>query len=180
MKEVVRLDISHFRFAIGGEHYYGKFHVQGRYEREVKPDGSVSLVSRGGYGVERHPLDRHEITRPMTAKEAIYLTKKDNGFGPTLVRYKRGDPTTRFDTIDSVIERAVALFGEMFDEDDVLVVDADQIEPTARHGDILPLAGPPEIVEHLKNTPGRRREEFLMERGYLVKDSEPEAEQKSA
>lgn len=170
MKEVVELRITHFRFAIGGEHYYGKFRVRTKYERIIR-DGKAYLSSRSGAGVARHPNDDHSIRRPMTAKEALYLSKKDGNEGTWA--YKRGELTTRFDDEQSIIKVAKKVFPTLFDEADILVTESLDKSELRQPRDLL--IGPSEIAKFFKNNRDSfKQDEFLMQQGYLLKEPAPD------
>lgn len=171
MREFVTLSVTSFRGA-GGEHYYGRLEVATKEERRVNADGSESWITRAGYGVVVHPHDRTELRRTITAKEAVYLNRKDQDgiiFRPS-TSLKRGDLVPRFNDKASLEAAAIAAFGELFDDTDVLAIEDVQYSDEHR-----PLAGPAEIVEGMKADPdyaAQRR--FLVEHGYLRRPGEPE------
>jgi len=165
-REFVELSITSFRGSIGGEHYYGRFSVHTKDEKRINQDGSVSWISRGGFGAEYHKHDGKDVERIIGAKEAAYLNKKDNeGFVTPSFRLKRGDSVTRFNDIASIIEAAKEAFPALFDPTDILVR-----EVKAHHGVYEVLAGPTEFVDFFaKNQDYRAQRQFLIEKGYLRK-----------
>lgn len=169
MHEVVTLSITSFRGSIGGEHYYGKFHVETKADQVIDPDGSVRHVRRAGYGVERHPHDGLELRRRLGAKEAVYLNKKDSeGFFPPSTRLKAGDMTTRYNDVDSLVASAMETFRDLFDDTDVLLFER------RRDSDEYEILIAPEDVR--RGLEGRLRfwdqEEWLMANGYLLKEQD--------
>ncbi len=164
MHEVARLSVTSFRGAMGGEHYYGRLHVDGRYVRSVEPDGTVRLRGRRGYDVERHPADGLDLTRKLGAREAAYLNEKDGTRMDSSIRLKPGSSTTRFNDVDSIVETALTVFREKFDETDVLL-----FERRRDSGVCEVLAGPDEVRAGLAGIRDMwRQEEWLMENGYLL------------
>lgn len=164
--ELVELRITSYRGSIGGEHYYGRFEVQTKSEEEIGADGKVHWITRGGFGADQHPHDGKSVERPVTAKEAAYLNKKDNeGYLSSPFRMKAGDETSRFDDIQSIYARAVEVFPTLFGPTDILV------RETKRHSGIYEvLVGPPEVAAFLaENTSLRDQQEYLAREGYLLK-----------
>lgn len=97
MPEFVELKLSNFRFAIGGEHYYGQFYV---------------------HGSAKHEYQWHDVCRILDDPDEVeYLKKKDHGGYLEL-----GDETIRFNSEADVIKRATEEFVELFSSDDVLYV----------------------------------------------------------
>lgn len=170
MYEMVTISITSYRMSMGGEHYYGRLDVETKMTPVTEPDGKVRYVTRVGYGVETHPHDRHELTRVLSAREAAYLNKKDDGgFFTSSMGLKRGDRTKRFNDKASIIAAAIEIFPTLFDETDVLEYRED---PYGEAGEIL--VAPDEVREALSTRKGRQaREEWLIEHGYLVKNLEP-------
>lgn len=167
MREIVRINVTSFRGSIGGEHYYGKLHVDTKMTRVTRPDGSQGLVSRMGHGVETHPHDGHELKRKVGAKEAAYLNKKDDEGGLLFGRgLKAGDETTRFNDVESIVKAAIEVFPTLFDETDVLMFER------VRHSDDYEiLVAPPEVKAAIGGPNNRRvREEWLMANGYMVNE----------
>ena len=164
MYEVARLSVTSFRGAMGGEHYYGRLHVDGRYVRTVEPDGTVRLRGRSGHGVERHPADGLDLTRTLGAKEAAYLNEKDGTRMDSSIRLKSGSSTTRFNDVDSIVEAAISAFGEMFDETDVLMYER------RRNSDVWEiLAAPDKVREGLNGIADLwEQEKWFMDNGYLL------------
>lgn len=160
MNELVILHVSSYLGSIGAEHYYGEYRVYEKH-RKVERDGQI-FRQTGGSDRVRHQHDGHHLERLIDAKEALYLTKKDNGFGPVLFKYKAGDMTTRFDTKDDVIARGKELFLDFFDETDILV-----LEQKPRY-DFVPLVANDEITEFLtNNTDYKAQREYLDGLGFL-------------
>ena len=133
MKEVVFLEITSFRFAIGGEHYYGKLHVYNSGTRVRTDKGEVTRISTSD---PEHPLHHTELRRKLTdPAEVAYLQEKDNDDW-----IKLGMDTTRFNTTSDIREVAKTFFAENFDADDLLV--------EARYAEFEyaePLAGPEDV-----------------------------------
>lgn len=167
MHEVVTIEITSFRGSIGGEHWYGKLHVRTKYQRETLADGTERLFTRAGYGVERHPHDGYELKRRLSAKEAAHLNKKDDGgFFTSSMGLKRGDETTRFNDVESIVAAAVKAFPRVFDETDVLLRERER--HSYRYEVLL---GPPEVVEALGPLEDfGDMEQWLMANGYLLKE----------
>jgi len=173
MHELVTLSITSFRFAMGGEHYYGKLDVRTKATLERQSDGSIREFTRCGYGSIRHPLDGHELTRRIDAKEALYLNKKDNeGLLGGSFRLKAGSEVKRFNGRDSVIEAAVRDFPTMFDETDVLVH-----QPDFNSDDLVVLVAPDDVRAAIERLDYDAREKWLRGNGYLVRpiDESPQA-----
>ena len=172
MHEVVTIEITSFRGSIGGEHWYGKLHVRTKYQRETLADGTERLFTRAGYGVERHPHDGYELKRRLSAKEAAHLNKKDDGgFFTSSMGLKRGDETTRFNDVESIVAAAIEVFPQLFDETDVLLLERDK---HSYRFEVL--SAPPEVAEALKlREDFGDMEQWLMTNGYLMK--EPSQEQ---
>jgi hypothetical protein len=84
------LSISHYRSAIGGEHYYGNIRI-------------CNGQGRNGFGEQR------ELRREIDAVEAEYLSQKD-GVGD--YPWEAGDTTIRFNTTDDVEKAAIKFFEE--------------------------------------------------------------------
>jgi len=83
--KIVVLEIQSWTgISVGAEHFYGKMHY-------------------GSYGEDEKKVD---IEKPMTSSEAKYINEKDEHilFGS---RYKKGDPTGRFNSPDEI--RKIAL-----------------------------------------------------------------------
>lgn len=165
MREIVTLSITSFRGSIGGEHYYGKLHVDTKMTRVVNADGSVSHVTRMGHGVERHPHDGTELKRRVGATEAAYLNKKDGDGG--FMRgsgMKPGDETIRFNDVESIIAAATQTFPTLFHETDVLLYERKRYSD-----DYDVLVAPAEVRAAIGGANNRRtREEWLMANGYMV------------
>jgi hypothetical protein len=166
MREIVTLSITSFRFAIGGEHYYGSFNVRTKATRERQPDGSIRKFTRMGHGSISHPSDGHELTRTIGAKEALYLNKKDNEsfFGGGGFRLKSGDAVKRFNDRESIVEAAIASFPDLFDETDVLLH-----KPNPNDDDeVVVLVAPDEVRAAIEGRPYDQRMRWLRENGYTV------------
>ncbi len=167
MHELVTLSITSFRFAIGGEHYYGKLHVRTKATQERRPDGSIREFTRIGSGSIRHPSDGHELSRPIDGKEALYLNKKDDEgfFGGGGYRLKPGDLVKRFNDKDSIIRSAVETFPSLFDDTDVLMY-----EPDPNHDERVVLLVAPDAVRAAIDGKGYdERMRWLGENGYTVR-----------
>lgn len=99
------IEVTHFLFSIGGEHFYG---TAWKYMNDPERTSFSS----------DDPLDlfRHEIERPITSpKELAYLNKKD---GTRLsFRHRKGDLTNRFKTPEDVIAAGVAKLTELYGDD---------------------------------------------------------------
>lgn len=164
MKEFVVLEISSFRFAIGGEHFYGRLDVREKEEIEVHADGRKSRILRFSPDDVRHPSDGFDVQRVIDSKEAIYLNKKDNGCGPVISRLKAGDKVSRFNDRETVVEAAKNIFPELFDESDILALE------TRRASGIFKLIVAPEnIMSCLTDLDCEVEYDFLDEHGYLTK-----------
>lgn len=174
MREFVTISITSFRAGMGGEHYYGVLEVHTKDEKQVNPDGSISWISRGGYGVVTHPHDRTDLKRPLSGKEAAYLNKKDQGgmiFRPSF-SLKRGDMTTRFNDVESIEAEAARVFPELFDETDLLGVET---EPYSDHYRFL--CGPADLVSALNvAATDREQREMMIAAGYLRKEATDDGE----
>lgn len=167
MKEVVEVDITHYRFAIRGEHYYGKLNVRTKYTRVQNADGSSSLLNQGS---NEHPHNRHELTRAIDSKEARYLNAKDNDGYPNPDKLKKGDLVKRFNDEESVVEAAKVAFAELFDETDVLLIKRDRKHHSEKYGEYWSsyyefLAGPAHLSEMFAD---RKHEDELIAMGYLI------------
>lgn len=164
MNEVVSLSITHFRYAIGGEHYYGRLEVRTKETQERRPDGSVRTFLLMGAGTIRHPNDGHELMRAIDAKEALYLNKKDGeGIITPSSRLTRGSLVNRFNDRESVIAAAIEVFPTLFDETDILVH-----SPKVNEDDYVFLAGPDVARSALEGLDYDRSERWLRDNGYLV------------
>lgn len=164
MHEIVDLEITSFRFAIGGEHYYGRLEVRTKETQERRPDGSIRSFLRMGSGSVRHPHDGHELKREIDAKEALYLNKKDGeGFISTSSRLKRGSLVNRFNDKDSIVAAAIEIFPTLFDKTDVLVH-----RPNANSDDYVVLVAPDDVRAALDPLDDRARDAWLRAHGYLT------------
>ena len=174
MREFVTISITSFRAGMGGEHWYGTLEVHTKDEKRVNADGSVSWISRGGYGVVPHPHDRTNLERPLSAKEAAYLNKKDQGgmiFRPSF-SLKRGDMTTRFNDVASIEAEAARVFPTLFDDTDLLGVET---EPYSDHFRFL--CGPEELIAALNAAAtDREQRELMIAAGYLRKEAPDDGE----
>lgn len=165
MHEVVSLSITHFRYAIGGEHYYGRLEVRTKEVQERRPDGSIRTFLRMGAGTVRHPNDGHELLRTIDAKEALYLNKKDGeGIITPSSRLTRGSLVNRFNDREAVIAAAIEAFPTLFDETDVLVH-----SPKINEDDYVVLVAPDGVRQALEGLDYDLSERWLRDNGYLVK-----------
>jgi len=99
MKRIVFLEVTSWRgISIGAEHYYGH------------------LISYNGEG-----LDKVELKRKLTAKDAVALNKKDSSI-TSHSRWKAGEEVGRFDTREQVKVAALKAFAERFNSDDILLM----------------------------------------------------------
>lgn len=167
MREIVTLSITSFRFAIGGEHYYGSFDVRTKATLERQADGSIREFTRMGHGSIRHPSDGHELTRTIDAKEALYLNKKDNEgfFGGGGFRLKSGDAVKRFNDRDSIVEAAIATFPDLFDDTDILL---HRTNPNDDE-EIVVLIAPDDVRMGIEGRRYDERMRWLRENGYTVR-----------
>ncbi|PCI03419.1 MAG: hypothetical protein COB78_10705 [Hyphomicrobiales bacterium] len=160
MREKVRLHITSFRFAIGGEHFYGKFSVHVKGVVKTNPDGTKSKTYTSGYGVDYHKHNDFVLERAIDQKEADYLNKKD-GNDPEFFWLEQGSITNRFNAKQDVVDRAVEIFPSLFDvSSDILIVGEDvfDVERSA------PLLGPDDIL--LRWEASKDRYGLLEEFGY--------------
>lgn len=86
------LNISDMLGSINAEHYYGKI--------KFRHDNQRSQI---------------ELTWPITAKEALYLNKKDGVRG--YARYKTGDQSEKFYSPEQITKVAVKLFSKKYPND---------------------------------------------------------------
>lgn len=157
---IVELEISHLRFAIGGEHYYGTIRCRTK---------TVNGILHGGYNKDKlgeHPVHNRKIDvkRPLTsAKEIAYLNKKDNeGYAGCEYYYQKGELISRFNSPEDIPEYAIKLFNEMFNpEEDILVQGIRKY-----HEHYIVLAGNAEAMEALNGQDETFQRKWLWENGF--------------
>lgn len=89
------LEISSFAGSVGAEHYYGKIVFY-----------------------ENHEFQRVELKHILTAKEARYLTKKDEAWG---AKFRKGMTTERFESKEEIVRQAKKLWKKAFPKAHVLL-----------------------------------------------------------
>lgn len=163
MPELVRIDITHYRFAIGGEHYYGSLKVPSK--PTITEDGRATW----GSATPRHPMDGFELRRVLTDEtEVAYLRAKDQDD-----IWEVGFSTIRFNSKEQIIEEAKRVFAENFGSDDILCISKPQ-RMTDYSGtywedyDYL-LAGPEDFVQAYNALPNTKRSETQLKRAMLIK-----------
>lgn len=163
MPEFVRVDITNYRFAIGGEHYYGSLKVTS--QPTIQEDGRSVWSS----DTPRHPMHDYELRRVLTDEvEVAYLCAKDQDD-----LWEVGASTIRFNTRDQVIEEAKRVFAENFGPEDILCMTKSQ-KVTDYSGSYWEdyehiLVGPTELVQAYNAIADvRKKHEFLTKAGFTV------------
>ncbi len=104
-KRTVIVHISTFAgMAMNAEHYYAELRAHPYRNVEEAVTGVV-------------------LMHTLTQKEAMYLNKKDDGgFFTGSMGLKRGDETTRFDTIEQIKKEAIKVFNKEFADDFAVLI----------------------------------------------------------
>ncbi len=165
MPELVRIDITNYRFAIGGEHYYGSLKVPSK--ATINEDGRATWSS----STPRHPMDGYELRRVLTDEvEVEYLRAKDQDD-----IWEVGFSTIRFNSKDQIIEEAKRVFAENFGPDDILCIKKSQ-KVTDSYGSYWEdydhiLVGPEDFVQvynALAKTDIQLKRDALIKAGYTT------------
>ncbi len=148
---LVHLEITHFRFSIGGEHYYGELSVKLKGRKNGKGTRYSSEDAR------LHPESIKLSRKLVSEKECAYLCKKD---GDAL--WEIGMSTQRFNSEDDVKKAAIHTFSENFDPtaDLLMIYDGPYCEP------IEVIAGEASLVKRLNSMEWEEQEEFFRESGF--------------
>jgi len=163
MPELVRIEITHYQFAIGGEHYYGSLKVPSK--ATITEDGRATWSS----DTPRHPMHDYELRRVLTDEaEVAYLRAKDQD-----VIWEVGFSTIRFNSKEQIIEEAKRVFAEHFGPDDILCISKPQrvtdfIGTYWEDYDYL-LAGPEAFVRAYNALPNTKRAKTQLKRNMLIK-----------
>lgn len=84
----------------GAEHYYGKVY-------EVESDLSIYQLAEDGAPLN---VKGEELYKPLTKEDAVHLNKKDKM--ERYARYKEGELTSRFNSIEEIKKRTNELYPE--------------------------------------------------------------------
>lgn len=163
MPELVRIDITNYRFAIGGEHYYGSLKVPSK--ATINEDGRATWSSSSA---SRHPMDGYELRWVLTDEvEVEYLRAKDRDDV-----WEVGFSTIRFNSKNQIIEEAKRVFAESFGPDDILCITKPQMvtdfSGTYWEDYDYILAGPEDFVRAYNALPNTKRSETQLKRNMLI------------
>lgn len=159
----VLLNITNYRYSIGGEHYYGKLSVAHKSELYISDSGGMG--SRSSSTEWKNLPEDVELKRKIDKEEAEYLNEKDGSINMGL---KEGDETIRFRTEEEVIDAAKKAFREFFDKDADCLVEDDgpYCEP-----DIM-FDGPTELVERYNAMEYEEQVDLMYRLGYTCSNPE--------